>query len=205
MQGNNNKSNDKNTYEDAPLMDHDYDGIREFDNSLPGWWLATFYIAIVFAIAYFGYYILGSGPTLVEELNQQLKQAEFAKLSQQAPSKGPDEKQLTTAFQDPEQKKKGKAIFQVRCVACHGPEGQGGIGPNLTDNYWIHGGTLADIAKTVSTGVPDKGMPTWKALISNEEIISVVVFVKSLKGTNPPNPKAPQGDLESVARLNSKD
>ncbi|MCM2324678.1 MAG: c-type cytochrome [Oligoflexia bacterium] len=178
---------------DAPLSGHSYDGIEEFDNSLPRWWLSLFYLSIAFAGGYFAYYQLGPGSTLVESYEKDRAARETAAAGKA--SAGPDGNLLLAAFKNPSEREKGRGVYQARCAACHGPQGQGLIGPNLADDHWLHGGTLVDIAKTVGNGVPDKGMPPWGPVISPQELLSVVAYVKGLKGTNPPNPKAPQGAL----------
>ncbi len=189
-------SESKNNQQDKEekIKNHEYDGIQEFDNPLPGWWLATFYITIIFSVFYFGYYSLGTGPTLTEELK-----ASKAQLERKSPPKPavawPDEALLLAASKSPEAIQKGQGIFTSKCAACHGDKGQGVIGPNLADSFWIHGkGTLVAVAKVVHDGVNEKGMPPWGSMLKDEEIFSVVAYVKSLRGTNPPNPKAPQGD-----------
>lgn len=181
--------------EKEKVLDHNYDGIQEFDNPLPGWWLTTFYGAIAFAFLYVGYYHFGPGPTPEAQLAQDL--AEFRAQDENARGKEPppSEEQLAAIFKDPARREAGKGIFLEKCSACHGPDGGGLIGPNLTDNYWIHGkGTLVDISGVVSEGVLEKGMPSWKVLLKKEDIQSVVAYVKSLRGTHPANPKPPQGE-----------
>jgi len=96
---------------------------------------------------------------------------------------------------DPAKVKAGRELFQVRCIACHGAAGQGIIGPNLTDEYWLHGGKLAEITHTITNGVPDKGMPPWGPVMSSEQIHFVVAYIRSIRGTNPAGAKAPQGEL----------
>jgi cytochrome c oxidase cbb3-type subunit III len=173
------------------LTDHDYDGIREFDNPLPLWWLLTFFGTIIFAFLYWTHFELSkAGQTQSAELAQDL-----AALPQ-APSGGADDSEETLmAFAaNHENIEEGKEIFHSRCATCHGEHLQGGIGPNLVDDYWIHGqGKLADISKVVRLGVLDKGMPPWETMMKPDEIKSVVVFVASQKGANVQNPKAPQG------------
>jgi cytochrome c oxidase cbb3-type subunit III len=178
------------------LLDHNYDGIQEFDNPLPGWWLATFYGTIIFAALYIGYYHLGSGRGPNEELATELESVKAKQqTAQQGQPEGPNAEELQAVFADAARRDAGKKIFAEKCATCHGPEGGGLIGPNLTDNYWIHGkGTLVDIATVVSEGVLDKGMPPWKTMLKKDEIYSVVAFVKSLKGSHPSNPKPPQGE-----------
>jgi cytochrome c oxidase cbb3-type subunit 3 len=177
------------------LLEHEYDGIKELDNPLPGWWLASFYGAIVFAFLYVAYYHLGNGPSPQDELAQDMSAVESVRAAgPPAGSSGPAEAALNAAFHDPAKLAFGRKTFEEKCASCHMPHGEGSIGPNLTDNYWIHGqGTLADIAKVVSEGVADKGMPTWGPVLKPEELVAVAAFVHSLKGTNPPNAKAAQG------------
>lgn len=175
------------------LLDHEYDGIQEMDNPLPGWWLATFYGAIVFSFLYVGYYHMGSGPSLLDELQTDLDAVHATKA--QTESTGPTEESLMAIFNDAGRKEAGKKQFIEKCASCHGVHGEGLIGPNLTDNFWIHGNaTLVDIANVVANGVPDKGMPPWKSLLKEQELYSVVAYVKSLHGTKPANQKAPQGN-----------
>jgi cytochrome c oxidase cbb3-type subunit 3 len=193
------------------LLDHDYDGIKEYDNPLPQWWLWLFYGTIAFGVLYFPYIILGFGPSEVQEYQQEMAAMKPAQTAQTAPmapmdegaGHGHAEGQPHTAapplLTGPSLEGNaaaiaaGKEIFAVNCVPCHGPQGQGVIGPNLTDNFWLHGNTYAHIANTIIEGVPDKGMISWKTTLNPEKIRQVAAFVKSLKGTNPPNPKPPQG------------
>ena len=186
---------ENNKKEEKLIEGHDYDGIQELDNPLPGWWLATFYISIVFAVLYFAYYVLGEGPSLRDELHK-AEVVQEQKINANKPKEGSmDEAKLASFEKDSAHLQAGKADFEGKCVACHGPQGQGIIGPNLTDNFWIHGkGTLGDIAKVVSEGVNDKGMPPWGPVLKPDELVEVVVYVHSLRGSNPPNPKAPQGE-----------
>ena len=171
---------------------HEYDGIQELDNGLPQWWLITFYGAIVFSILYVLYYWAGPGLTIQQIYDK--AQAERAMALASAPGPGlPSEQELNAALASESQKKKGHEVYTLRCVSCHGAEGEGGIGANLTDRAWIHGGKIQQIAKTIAEGVLDKGMPPWGAVISHDELVAVTAYVKSLKGTHPANPKAPQG------------
>lgn len=176
------------------IAGHECDGIHELDNPLPNWWLMTFYITVAFSIFYFGFYTLGPGPSLTDELKKNLAQME-EKAPKKPTGSGMNEAKLLALSKDPQQVKNGEAIFQARCVSCHGNKGAGTIGPNLTDSFWIHGkGSLQDIAKVIQEGVSDKGMPSWGALLKEDELNAVTVYVKSLKGSNPPNAKAPQGE-----------
>jgi len=185
------------------LLDHDYDGIKEFDNPLPQWWLWLFYGSILFALVYFPYIVLGFGPTSIEEYQSELAAAKAAAPAAAAVPMAPAAPGAPPAGGAPaggglEGNKAaiaaGKEIFTTNCVPCHGPQGQGVIGPNLTDDYWLHGNKYAEIVRTITNGVPDKGMIAWKATLNPEKIEQVAAYVMTLHGTNPPNPKPPQGD-----------
>jgi cytochrome c oxidase cbb3-type subunit 3 len=178
---------------------HNYDGIEELDNHLPNWWLATLYGSIVFAIAYFGYYVIGDGPSLVQEYEHARQESQYAAYLRGDGNKGPTEEQLLAVYKDPGRRKEGQAVFAARCVPCHGDHAQGGIGPNLTDDYWLHGGKLVEIAHTVSNGVADKGMPPWGPVLKDREIESVVAYIRSLRGSNPAGAKAPQGERVNLS------
>jgi cytochrome c oxidase cbb3-type subunit 3 len=184
----------KDKEEGEVITGHEYDGIHELDNPLPRWWLATFYITVIFGVIYFAYYIVGPGPTLNEELRTNMARLE-EKIPKKPQGSGMDEAKLLALLKNPEEIKKGQAVFQARCVSCHGDKGQGVIGPNLCDNFWIHGkGTPPEIAKVISEGVNDKGMPPWGPVLKEDELYAVAAYVKSLRGTSPPSPKAPQGE-----------
>ena len=176
------------------MSDHN-DGIEELDNPLPTWWLNTFYLTIVFALLYVGYYWAGPGRSIEQNFEAGRRETEFARTAESGGKGGPSEVELLAAFKDPERRHAGGATFAQKCVSCHGPQGQGGIGPNLTDEYWLHGGKLVEIATSVTSGVLDKGMPPWGTMLTPAEIQNVVAFVKGLGGTHPANPKAPQGVL----------
>jgi len=186
----------KQNQAEGEILDHSYDGIQEFDNPLPNWWLATFYITIVFAFLYVGYYHFGPGPSLDQELATGLEMIKAQEAANQKSAAPLTDEVLAAAFADPSVRESGKKIFVEKCLACHGASGEGGIGPNLTDAYWIHGnGGLAALVKVVSEGVADKGMPPWSALLKQAEIVAVASHAKGLQGTKPANPKAPQGEL----------
>ena len=178
------------------LLDHNYDGIRELDYPLPSWWLNLFYVTIAFAVFYAVYYMVGPGPTLRQELAKQMKTIEEV----QAKAPKPEDQlgsALAAAIGNPHEIHEGSEVFASKCMACHGDKAQGLIGPNLTDDYWIHGhGTPGDIAKVVTEGVGDKGMPAWGQILKPNELVQVVAFIKSVHGTNPPGAKDPQGELQ---------
>lgn len=178
------------------MLEHDYDGIRELDNIMPPWLTLILYVTILFAVGYWlVYHVYDIGKLPKEEYAMELQRAEAQKLERlKLVGASVDEnsvKQLTDAAAISE----GKTIFTARCAACHGQAGEGAVGPNLTDNYWIHGGSLNDIFKTVKYGVPAKGMVPWQGVLKPDEMQTVVSFIMSINGSNPPNQKEPQGTL----------
>ena len=180
------------------LLDHNYDGIQEYDNDLPRWWLALFWGGIVFGICYVALFHagplrfdsekLGERMAAIEELREEVK----AKAEQQGQG---DASVLLAMAQDSSALERGKKHFSEKCAACHMEDGRGLVGPNLTDDYWIHGGSISDIRRVVVEGVLEKGMVAWRGLMTEDEISEVSAFVWSLHGTNPENAKAPEGEL----------
>lgn len=171
------------------ILDHEYDGIQEYDNPLPRWWLILFYMSIAFACVYLPYYQWGPGPSPQEEYAAEMKAA--GGLAPKRMTFTPEE---LANVDTPEAIATGKALYLKNCVACHTPAGGGSVGPNLTDDFWLHGGSALNIAEVIANGVPAKGMIAWKSQFKKGEMVAIAGFVRSLKGTNPPNPKAPQGE-----------
>ncbi len=186
-------------------LDHDYDGIKELDNSLPPWWIYGFYFTILFAGVYmYRYHISKSSPLQVEELAIEKIQAEKDKVAFMATLANNVDETSIAYNPTAELLTEGKVIFVKNCVSCHGPEAQGAsIGPNLTDEYWIHKGGIKDIFKTIKNGVQEKGMIPWGQQLSNAQIAAVATFIKSLQESHPTNPKAPQGDKYEEESENS--
>jgi cytochrome c oxidase cbb3-type subunit 3 len=177
------------------LLEHDYDGIQEYDNDLPRWWLNIFWLTAIYAVGYI-VYMHGFAETPEEQLKQQLAELEAMKPEEESVAEGVSlEDKLLALVDDQSVVANGQALYAQKCAACHGQQGQGLVGPNLTDAYWIHGGSLSEIKHIIVEGVPSKGMLSWKTMMTNEEINSVVAYIWTLKGTNPPNPKAPEGEL----------
>ncbi len=192
--------------EEDIMFDHAYDGIRELDNKLPPWWVAMFYISIAFAFVYFGYfhlsgYGMGSKETYEAEMVE-AKQAVKAYLASQAAQV--DETNVTI-LEDEGAIALGKSIYTANCVACHGTNGEGGVGPNFSDAYWIHGGDIKDIFKTIKYGVPEKGMISWQAQLRPEDMQKVASYILGFQGTNPPNGKAPEGELYTPVQAAEQD
>jgi cytochrome c oxidase cbb3-type subunit 3 len=178
---------------DAPVIDHDYDGIQEYDNPLPMWWLVTFFATVIFGFHYWIHYEFGGAPTQKQELAVDL--GAISKLRGPEESKEPSAEDLEKLAGSAAAVEQGRGVFQGKCAVCHGNDLQGNIGPNLTDDYWLHGkGTASDISGIVRKGVLDKGMPAWETQLKSDEISAVAVFVASKKGSNPPGAKAPQGE-----------
>lgn len=185
--------------EEGLLLEHSYDGIHELDHVLPSWWVWIFIGSIIFSVWYAGYYMTGLGPSPHEELKTALATIEAMKPDRLAAPSEEDEANLIAALKDPEKQKKGSEVYMGKCMACHGDKGQGLIGPDLTDDYWIHGtGTAKEIAKSISEGVPDKGMPPWGPILTPGELIETVAFIRSIHGTNPAGAKPPQGELHEL-------
>jgi len=181
--------------EEDILLDHDYDGIKELDNSLPPWWKYGFYFTIAVAVLYLlRYHVWKTGPDPQREYDQEMQVA-AAQIEEHRKKAGDmfDEKTVTMA--DAAGIAEGDKIFHSNCFACHGGKGEGGVGPNLTDKYWLHGGTINDVFKTIKYGVREKGMQAWEKSYSPTQIKNLASYIKTLAGTNPPNAKAPEGDV----------
>ncbi len=182
-------------HEEDILLSHDYDGIQELDNELPPWWVWLGYLTIFFTFAYAIRYHVMDGPS--QEKEYEIEMAE-AKLEVEEYLKNtPDLVNLDNVelLTDASSLEEGNKIFQTNCAACHTADGGGLIGPNLTDEYWILGGGIKDIYKTISKGGrPGKGMISWSSTIRPTQMQQVASYVISLQGTTPNNPKAPEGD-----------
>jgi len=179
----------------AALLDHEYDGIREYDNPLPGWWVWTYWASFFFAIGYvFHFHFSGNGISIADAYENDMAAAREEQLRHSLGEKVSEES-LAKLMADPALMKDAQALFTQRCTQCHGAHGQGVIGPNLTDAYWLHGqGTLLDIHHTVSEGVPDKGMPPWKMQLTPVQLRELAAFVGTLRGQGLPG-KQPEGTL----------
>lgn len=177
------------------LLDHDYDGIHELDNALPPWWKYGFYITVVVGIIYlFNFHVFGVGKNPTQEYNAEMEAARIQKEIYEASNKDKiDENKVPMA--DAAGIKAGQALFEANCVACHLKDGGGSVGPNLTDDYWLHKGSLNDIYHTIKVGYPDKGMQSWSGQFSPKQISQLASYIKTLHGTKPAVPKAPQGEF----------
>jgi cytochrome c oxidase cbb3-type subunit 3 len=179
------------------MLDHNYDGIKELDNHLPPWWTGLFLGTIAFAIVYLLFYhVFNTLPSQQAEYDTEvaIAQEQLKKLQAANPVAAIDETNVETTT-DALALAEGKQIFLNTCASCHRKDGGGDIGPNLTDDYWKHGGTIKDIFKTVRHGVQGTNMIAWEGVISPEKMKNVSSYVLTLRGTNPANPKKPEGDL----------
>jgi cytochrome c oxidase cbb3-type subunit 3 len=178
------------------LMHHEYDGIRELDNVLPPWWLWLFYGTVIWSVVFLlNVHVLDIWPTQEEEYRLEMAQAKADVDAYLAQFAGVVDETNVTALTDETAMAGGRATFETYCKACHGGAGEGGVGPNLTDDHWIHGGGVQNVFKTIKYGVPEKGMIAWKAQLKPAEMQAVASYILKLHGTNPPNAKAPEGAL----------
>jgi len=191
-------SNAKSVEKEADiLLDHDYDGIKELDNNLPPWWLYSFYLTIFFAIIYMGHYhLFNTGDLMIAEYQNELLEAKQNIETKKASGDLViiDETNVEL-LADASSIETGAKLYASLCAACHGSEGQGLVGPNLTDPYWVHGGEFKEIFSSIKYGIPEKGMIAWKSQLSPSQMQKVTSFIMSIKGSTPPNPKAPEGNL----------
>lgn len=182
--------------EESILMDHEYDGIRELDNNLPPWWKYMFYATIIFSFVYiFRFHISGSGQLSHEEYITEMNAAVAEKAEMMADATDLVTEENVVFLVDAPSLEKGAAIFKGNCATCHGQLGEGGAGPNLTDEYWVHGGGISNVFKTIKYGVPAKGMIAWESQFTPKQMQIVASYILTLEGTNPPNGKAPQGEI----------
>jgi cytochrome c oxidase cbb3-type subunit 3 len=204
------------------LLDHNFDGIRELDNFLPPWWTWLFIFTIVFSIGYFlHYHVFKTGDLqdveYYKEVNPEWAEADLKMVGPSfrytSPYKGAGavaraeigdviEEDLVigevvalSILTDSGSIEKGKSIYATNCVACHGANGEGLIGPNFCDSNWIHGGAIDDLVRIINVGVPAKGMIPWDKTLTPEQILQVASYILTLEGTNPPNQKASEGEL----------
>lgn len=178
------------------LTDHEYDGIKELDNNLPPWWLYGFYLTIVFSVIYmFHYHVLGTGPSSEHEYQAELVAAEEAHQAYLAETGAVIDENTVVRIFDEELLGKAQVTFVEKCAPCHTPSGGGSVGPNLTDEYWIHGGSINNIFGVIKYGVPEKGMIPWQGILTPEEMQSLSSYIMSLQGSNPEGGLPPQGEL----------
>lgn len=181
--------------EEAIVLDHSYDGVRELDNNLPPWWKGLFYATIAFAPIYI-YAVHFSDWSLktIEEYEADMTIAEAKVAAYMKNQENVLDESNVPLLVDNDALTKGQMLYTGKCMPCHGKAGEGGIGPNLTDKYWIHGGSPTDIYLTIKNGVPEKGMIPWKNELRPRDIQEIASYIISIQGTDPANGKEPQGE-----------
>ncbi len=188
--------------EEDILLDHNYDGIRELDNDLPPWWKYGFYATIVFAFLYLiHYHVTYSGDLQLAEYDKSLIAAQEAKAEYQKLMADNVTENNVKVITDKNELEEAGKIYKQNCAACHGQLGEGGVGPNITDQYWLHGGSIKDIFISIKYGWPDKGMKSWQSDLSPSKMNELASYIMTLSGSNPPNQKEKQGELYVAAGL----
>ncbi len=175
----------------APVRPYEADDIQELDNNLPSWWVGLFVFTVIFSVLYLAYVHMLGGPSIAKEFTDAMASVPTA-----SSSGGGETKDLNAMIASSDSVAAGKAAFAANCSPCHGQQGEGTIGPNLTDKFWLHGGAPEKILLTISQGAVEKGMPAWGPVLGEKKARELTAFVVSLKGSNPPNAKAPQGTEE---------
>jgi cytochrome c oxidase cbb3-type subunit 3 len=174
------------------LLDHEYDGIQEYDNPMPKWWLWGFYATVIFSVAYYFLPLpFGEGPGKIAEYEAEVARYQASQPEPTGP--GVSNEQLLALVADRGALADGKGVYDAYCAACHRADGGGLIGPNLADDAWLHGGSPEAIHLTIAQGVLTKGMPAWDRILKPEQVNAVTAYVISLQGTNPKDAKGPEG------------
>lgn len=192
--------------ESSILLHHDYDGIKELDNVLPPWWVNLFYLTVFFGVVYMVRYHVLEGEDQDAEFKTEMAEAKLAVEEYKKTAKDLIDANSVTLLTDAGDIAAGKKVFETNCVACHRADAGGAIGPNLTDKYWLLGGGIKNVFHTITEGGRDgKGMVAWKGTLKPSEIQLVASYVLSLQGSNPKDPKAPDGDVwEEKAEVPAK-
>ncbi|MEQ1834217.1 MAG: cbb3-type cytochrome c oxidase N-terminal domain-containing protein [Candidatus Eisenbacteria bacterium] len=179
------------------LLEHEYDGIREYDNPLPRWWVLILWVSIVYSVVYLVNIIpgVGSGPGRAQNYENEMAVAleKFGDPKAAALDNQVEDATVLAASQDPARVTAGQQTFVTYCASCHREDAGGNIGPNLTDDFWIHGAKPSQIHNTIANGVLDKGMPAWSAVLKPDQVLSVSGYVLTVHDSHPKDPKEPQG------------
>ena len=179
---------------DDPLTDHSYDGIQEYDNPLPGWWSMLFYGSIVFSAFYWIFFHFGAeGRSIHDNYNRKVESIMTLRFGEIGELE-PNQETILKYMQEEKWLKVGEVVYTANCVSCHGPDGGGNVGPNLTDDYWKNVKNVEDIAKIISEGAANGAMPAWSNRLSHpNQIVLTAAYIASMRGTNPGNPKKAEG------------
>lgn len=181
-------------------LDHDFDGIKELNNPIPVWFNFLFYGTIVVAFIYFlAYHVFDAAPLQAKEYETELKVAEVSKQEYIKKAGNLIDENSVTMLTDNAKIAEGAKVYTAKCAVCHGDKGEGKVGPNLTDEYWLHGGDVKSIFKTIKYGVPSKGMVAWQNSMNGAQMQELASYILTLQGTNPPGAKEPQGEKVASA------
>lgn len=179
------------------LLEHEYDGIREYDNPLPRWWVIILWVSVVWSVIYLANVIpgVGEGPGRAQNYENEMAAARerFGDPKAAAQAGAVDDSTVRAVLADAGRVAEGRQVFTTYCAACHREDLGGSIGPNLTDEYWLHGARPSQVHATVTNGVLDKGMPAWAGVLRPDQVTAVSAYVLSMQGTHPKDPKEPQG------------
>jgi len=176
-----------------PVREHNFDGIQEYDNPMPYWWKAIFWVTFFWSVPYFFFYHVGVGEDVDSAYQRDLGEfyeAQAAKLGDLKP----DTATIVSLSIDPKMKLAGQALFRSNCATCHGADGGGGTGPNLTDDSYLNVKDVVDLHRVIADGLVGKGMPEWRSRFSEPQLVVLAAYVAGLRGTTPASPKAPQGE-----------
>ena len=181
--------------EAAIVLDHDYDGVRELDNNLPPWWKGLFYVTVAIAPVYIYFVHFSDFALSVDQAYEaEITLAEAKVQAYLQTQETSVDENTVVLLEEADAINRGQLVFATKCSPCHGKAAEGGIGPNLTDAYWLHGGSVKDVFRTIKNGVPEKGMIPWKNELRPRDIQEVASYILSLQDTNPPNGKEPEGE-----------
>jgi cytochrome c oxidase cbb3-type subunit 3 len=187
------RRDNRDEYRQDTVMEHEYDGIQEFDNRLPNWWLWIMYGSIVFALAYWIiFHTLGVGVLPVERFDRVMAEAKEIQLAK-AEAAGIDNDYYVMLSETPDKVAAGREIFVAHCVACHLDDGRGSVGPNMTDGFWIHGCEPMQMQETINKGVVAKGMPVWENQLGPTRVQAVIAYLLTIRNNNVAG-KAPEGE-----------
>jgi cytochrome c oxidase cbb3-type subunit 3 len=177
------------------LFDHEFDGIKELDSKIPPWFTWLFYITIFFSVYYMlHYHVFSTGKLMAEEYTEEMNIAAAEKEALMESGAFVNEETVTLLTEDAAILS-GKTIYDANCIACHAEDGGGIVGPNLTDEYWIHGGGIKNVFKVIKYGIVEKGMISWQTQLNPLQMQEVSSYVISLQGTDPAAPKQPEGEI----------
>lgn len=176
------------------LLDHEYDGIREYDNPTPGWWHLIFAGSVLFGVVYFSFFTFSPMAWTPQSALAAAQTREFQRLFAEIGELAPDEPTIRSLMGDEKWMAVAQGLFATNCVSCHGPEGQGLVGPNLTDDAYKNVMTLTDIPRVITDGAANGAMPAWGARLHPNEIVLLSAYVADLRGKNLPGPRGPEGD-----------